>query len=73
MFRVSDCEQGEQLQRVACCLLHVLHAPLIALSKIIGAHGTDVSVGVRLLSGETFLQAKNSTGRRWDSNPGPCR
>ena len=21
-------------------------------------------------SGETFLQKKNSTGRRWDSNPG---
>ena len=31
---------------------------------IIEAHGTDVSVGVRLLSGETLLQEKNSTGRR---------
>ena len=27
----------------------------------------------RLLSGETLLQAKNFTGYRWDSNPGPCR
>ena len=54
-------------------LLLVLHASLIALSKLIGAHSTDVSVGARLLSGETFLQAKNSTGGRWDSNPGPCR
>ena len=27
-----------------------------------GAHGTDVSFGARLLSGETFLQVKNSTG-----------
>ena len=54
-------------------MLLVLHAPLIALSQLIGAHGTDVSVGVRLLSGEILLQAKNSTGRRWDSNPGPYR
>ena len=23
-------------------------------------------------SGETLLQEKNSTGHRWDSNPGPC-
>ena len=28
---------------------------------------------VWLLSGETLLQAKKFTGRRWDSNPGPCR
>ena len=40
---------------------------------IIGAHGTDVSVEIRLLSGETLLQVKNLIGRRWDSNPGPCR
>ena len=31
--------------------------------------GTYVSVGVRLVSGETLLQAKNSTGHSWDSNP----
>ena len=43
------------------------------LSKFIKAHGTDLGVGVRLLSGETFLQVKNSTGHRWDSNPSPCR
>ena len=49
-------------------VLNALHVPLIALSQIIGAHGTDVSVGVRLLSGKTLLQAKNSTGHRWDSN-----
>ena len=30
-----------------------------------GTHGSDVSVGVQLLSGETLLQVKNSTGHRW--------
>ena len=35
--------------------------------------GTDLSVGVWLLSGETLLQVKNFTGRRWDSNLGTCR
>ena len=44
-----------------------------SIELVIGAHGTDVSVGVRLLSGETLLQVKNSTGRRWNSPPGPCR
>ena len=34
-----------------------------SIELVIGAHGTDVSVGVRLLSGETLLQAKNSIGR----------
>ena len=53
--------------------LLVLHAPLIALSQLIRAHGTDVSDGVASLSGETLLQEKNSTGHRWDSNPGPYR
>ena len=53
--------------------LGALHVHLIALSGFIGAHGTDLSVGVQLLSGETLLQAKNSTGHRWDSNPGICR
>ena len=24
-------------------------------------------------SGETLLKEYHSTGRRWDSNPGPCR
>ena len=56
-----------------CFLLLVLHASQIALSYLIGAHGIDVSVGVRLLSGETLLQVKNFTGHRWDLNPGPCR
>ena len=32
--------------------------------------GTDLGVGVRLLSEETLLQVKKSTGRRWDLNPG---
>ena len=45
---------------------------LIALSQVIGAHGTDVSFEIRLLNGETLLQAKNFTGHKWDSNPGPC-
>ena len=31
-----------------------------------------LALGVRWLRGETFLQAKNSTSRRWDSSPGPC-
>ena len=47
--------------------------PLIASGKIIEAHGTDVSVRIRLLSEETLLQEKNYTGRRWDLNPGPYR
>ena len=34
---------------------------------------TDLSVEVLLLSGETLLQVKNSTGYKWDSNLGPCR
>ena len=32
-----------------------------------------IALGFRLVSGETLLQEKNSAGRRWDSNPGPCR
>ena len=52
-------------------VLLVLHATLNSLGLDIGAHGTDVSVGIHLLSGETLLQAKNSTDCRWDSNPGP--
>ena len=31
-------------------------------------HCTDVGVIIWLLSVETLLQEKNSTGRRWDSN-----
>ena len=38
-------------------------------ASFIGAHGTDVSVGVQLLSGGILLQAKKSTSHRWDSNP----
>ena len=38
------------------CLFYM--QPLIASGYLIGAHGTDVSVGIRLLSGETLLQAK---------------
>ena len=34
----------------------VLHVHLIAFSWFIGANGTDFSVGIRLLSGETLLQ-----------------
>ena len=47
-----------------------LHVSLIA--KLLGLHidGMDV-IGVRLVSLETLLQTKNSTGSRWDSNPGP--
>ena len=33
----------------------------------------SIDVGVWLGSGETFLQEKNFTGRRLDSNSGPCR
>ena len=32
--------------------------PLVVLSQFIEAHGTDVSVGVRLFSGEILLQLK---------------
>ena len=32
-----------------------------------------LTLGVQLLSRETLLQVKNSTGRRWVSNPSPCR
>ena len=49
-----------------------LHVPLTAFSQINEAHGTDVSVGFDCLGGETLLQEKNSAGRRWESNPGPC-
>ena len=31
--------------------------------------GTDVSVWIRLVSGETLLQATNFTSHRWDLNP----
>ena len=31
-----------------------------------------LALGFNILSGETFSQAENSAGRRWDSNPGPC-
>ena len=30
-------------------------------------------LGFDFLSGEILLQPENSTGHRWDSNPGPCR
>ena len=45
-------------------LFGYLHVPLIALCYFIETHGTDLSIGVRLLGGETLLQEKNSTGRR---------
>ena len=53
------------------CFLLVLHATPDSLR--IDNWGTDVSVGIQLLSGETLLQAKNSTSRRWCLNPGFCR
>ena len=31
-----------------------------------------LALGLIFLSGETFLQAEKSPGRKWDSNPG-CR
>ena len=43
--------------------LGALHVPLIALSGFIETHDTDLSIGVQLLSEETLLQAKNSTGQ----------
>ena len=39
--------------------------PCLLLGYVIGAQRLA-------LGGETSLQEKNSTGRRWDSNPGPC-
>ena len=38
-----------------------------------GKHSTGVSIKGRLVSGETLFLTKNFTGRRWGSNPGPCR
>ena len=51
----------------------VSHVSLIALSYFFEAR--VLALGVRLLSKETLLPAKNSTGNgnRWDSKPGPCR
>ena len=51
--------------------LGVLHVPLRA--RLIGHMAQISGLGLDILSGETLLQAKKSTGRRWDSNPGPCR
>ena len=31
-----------------------------------------LALEVQLLSAEVWLQAKDSTGHRWDSNPGSC-
>ena len=42
--------------------LGILHVPLTALSQLIGVHSTNVSIRVRLLSRDTLLKAKNSTG-----------
>ena len=36
-------------------------------------HGTDIGIWVWLVSGETLLEEKNSTGRRWDLDSGPYR
>ena len=41
------------------------HVPLIAWSKLIEVHGAGLSVGIQLLSGETFLQENNSTVIEW--------
>ena len=59
------------------CLLYMLQrnqqkspstSYCLVLCQIIRAHGTDVSIGIRLLNRENLLQAKNSTGHRWDLN-----
>ena len=42
------------------CLFYM--QPLIASGQIIGAHGADLGVGIRLLSRQTLLQEKNFTG-----------
>ena len=47
-------------------LFGALHAPLIDFR----VYGTGFGVGIRLLSEESLLQVKNSTGYRGDSNPG---
>ena len=66
-----------ELQKPRCAACDEVRQPSTGLvilfwcftcvSEIIGAHGTDVGVGVRLLSRETLLQVKNSTGsgRGW--------
>ena len=42
-------------------------------TNIIGAHSTDVSVGVQLLTGESLLKEKNPNGRKGELNPDPCK
>ena len=39
---------------------------LTSVQSDFAVDGTDVGVGVRLVSGETFLQAKNSTSYKCD-------
>ena len=82
---ISTVYQLHCLIKVACFILitvecrcevdnsYVVCFTRTADSQFIGAHGTDVSVGVRLLSGETLLQGRDSTNLRQDSNPCSCR
>ena len=44
----------------------------MAVIEFCGTHSTDVGVGFQLANGETLLQERNTTGHRWEINPGPC-
>ena len=67
----SDVDQWTNIKKRK--RLGVLHATPDKFEAVYCSTGTDLSIGVQLLSGEILLQEKNSTGRRWDLNPGPCR
>ena len=56
-----------------CNLLVFFGVSSVSFMLNIEACNTDVSVGAQLLSGETLLQEKNSTGHRWDLNKCLCR
>ena len=61
MTRVTQCWSSVYIiHYLFFFLLLVLHAPLIALSQLIGAHDTDVSVGVRLLSEKPCYRRKKT-------------
>ena len=54
-----------------CWVLYM--CPWLLSTSLLGAHGAVLSIEIRLLSGETLLQEKNSTSYRWESKPGLCR
>ena len=37
------------------------------------AHGTDLNIGGLIVEWRNLVTEEKSSGRKWDSNPGPCR